>query len=79
VKTRIVITMDGGIVQNIIANHGDVEIALIDYDIDSMEEDRLTEISQGDGTKEKAYAWVASAPDGVDSQRVDQLFQEIAP
>jgi hypothetical protein len=79
-KPKIVIVMDGGIIQHILADTKNVEIALIDYDIEGMEEEKLTDIPQTEqllGAKEKAYCWHMDGPDEVNASRVADLFSVI--
>jgi hypothetical protein len=76
--TRVVIVMDGGLIQHILSNSADVEIAMIDYDVESVEEDRLTDIPQTDGEAEKAYCWVQVQADEINAARVDELFEAIS-
>lgn len=75
-KPRIVIVMDGGLIQQILADT-DVEIATIDYDVEGTEDERLTAIPQQGGGVEAAYCWTQDAPDEIDKERVDELFAVI--
>jgi hypothetical protein len=70
-KPRMVIVLDGGLVQNILANF-DVEVISIDYDIDGADEEDLTPVPQGDGSVSDAYV----SAHGVEfkTNRVDDLF-----
>jgi hypothetical protein len=80
-KARIVIVMDGGLIQHILGNTADVEIAMIDYDIEGADEDTLIDIPQTEqlfGAKEQAYCWTQAEPDEINPVRVDQLFEVIS-
>jgi hypothetical protein len=72
---KIVITCDGGLVQDVCSNVP-VEFAMIDYDDSDVEDDRLIAIPQGDGSEVKAYAYTGSAD--VLPERTEQLFVAIA-
>jgi hypothetical protein len=87
-KPRIVIVMDGGLtrglIRHILGNTADVEIALIDYEVESADEETLIAIPQEDKigvpvpTYEQAYCWTMNGPDEVNPSRVDELFATIA-
>jgi hypothetical protein len=51
---RMVIIMDGGIIQNILADE-EVDITIVDYDTEDLEEEDLTEVPQNDGTSVEAF------------------------
>ena len=51
---RIAIIMEGGIIQDILADE-EVSIMIIDYDTEDAEEEDLTEVPQDDGTSVKAF------------------------
>ncbi len=51
---RIAIIMDGGIIQNILADE-EVDITIVDYDTEDAEEEDLTAVRQTDGTSVEAY------------------------
>lgn len=55
-NATIIIALDGGLVQSVITDK-EVEVIVIDYDIDGLEEDELTLIPQGDGKMENAYVY----------------------
>jgi len=50
---RIALIMEGGIIQNILADE-EVYITILDYDTEDAEEEDLTEVPQNDGTSVKA-------------------------
>jgi hypothetical protein len=77
---KLVIVCDGGLIQDILSS-ADIEVAVIDYDCESYDEDALTDIPQTGSTGstvgvEQAYACVRGDVE-VDSKRVEQLFQVI--
>ena len=51
---KIVIVMEGGIINDVLSTH-DVDAVMIDYDTEGSEPDEIRKIPQGDGTTEKAY------------------------
>ena len=63
---RLVVVMEGGIVQAVIANQPDTapDIAVVDYDIDGQAPEDLCDITQSDGSRSKAYvveSWIEPA------------------
>lgn len=74
---KIVIACDGGLVQDVTANIP-MEYAMVDYDVEGADTDRLTAIPQVDviGTPKQddvwAYAYIGNAD--VLPERVDQIF-----
>ena len=71
-KPRIVVTLEGGLVQNITSNLP-AEVLVIDYDTECAEEDRLTNVPQGEGREdEPAWCWYQDAD--LDAPRVAELF-----
>lgn len=77
-KNRIVIVMDGGLVQSIIADRpSEVDIAVVDYDTDGAYDFELSMVPQGFGREEPAYVCRFEAEDsdiGVDD--VFRLLRE---
>lgn len=56
VRNRIVVAMEGGVIQSTLADHPEqVEIRLIDYDVESADEADLSDVPQGNGKTAKAY------------------------
>lgn len=51
---RIAIIMEGGIIQDILADE-EVYITIVDYDTEDAEEEDLTEVPQYDGTSVQAF------------------------
>jgi hypothetical protein len=69
-STEVVIICDGGLIQDVLSNT-DVKITVIDYDLESYDENCLTDIPQSDGSKEKAYVYLTQAE--LNPERVSQL------
>ena len=65
---RLVITLEGGIVQSIISDENGVEIVVVDYDTDDVPEDELVTI-EGDQAR-----CVRGAPPEVNIGWVNQAF-----
>ena len=51
---RIAIIMEGGIIQNILADE-EVDITIVDYDTEDAEDEDLTEVAQNDGISVEAF------------------------
>ena len=51
---RIAIIMEGGLIQDILADE-EVDITIVDYDTEDAEEEDLTEVPQNDGTSVEAF------------------------
>ena len=79
-KNKIVIVVDGGRIQHTIGNTDAVEIAVMDYGVEGIEEGRLMSTPQTEqalGAKGKAFCWTQPEPDEVNPSRVEQLFDVI--
>ena len=72
---KVIIACDGGLVQDVCASVP-VEYAMIDYDVEGADEDRLTAIPQDDKTTVEAYAYAGNA-DVLPPERVQELFKAI--
>lgn len=48
-KMKIVIIVEGGVVQEVLTEDK-VEVLIVDYDVDGVDDNELTSINQGDGT-----------------------------
>jgi len=73
---RLVVVMEGGIVQAVIADHPDTapDVAVIDYDTDGYEPDELRPITQSDGSQSLALVIEHFVePAGIN---LDEVFQE---
>jgi len=74
-RPKVVITLDGGIVQDILSDVP-IDVIVIDYDVEGIEEDRLTQIPQTpDASMEPAYTVEQSA--NVMPKRVAELFRVV--
>lgn len=62
---KITIIMDGGVIHNVLVGGGkrgdvvedDIDIRVIDYDVDTLEEDQITMVEQGNGQELGAYVY----------------------
>lgn len=73
-KPRIVICVEGGLIQDILAD-SPVEAYVIDYDTDGSSSKELTVIPQGDGDESEAHARGEAVE--LDKERVDELIAAI--
>lgn len=74
-KPKVVIVLDGGLVQDILSTIA-VDVAVVDYDVEGVDEDRLTEIPQGDDRPaEPAYCWYQRA-DRM-PKRIREMFRAV--
>jgi len=71
---RIVIEMEGGLIQNITANVK-AEILVLDADTEGGDEDRIKEIANWDGSKEEVYSSGIDEPE-VLPEYVDFYFNQ---
>ena len=71
---RIVIEMEGGLIQNITAN-AKAEILVLDADTEGGDEDRIKEIANWDGSKEEVYSRGIEEPE-VLPEYVDFYFNQ---
>lgn len=56
----IAVVMDGGIVQTVVADHPGflhLDVIVIDYDTEGVEDESLSRIAQGDGSYVEAYTY----------------------
>lgn len=44
---RVIITIEGGVVQHVLS-HSNVEVVVVDYDTDGLDEDQITQILGSD-------------------------------
>ncbi len=73
---RLVVVLEGGIVQAVIANQPDAapDVAVVDYDTDGYEHDELRPITQSDGSQSLALVIEHFVePTGIN---LDEAFQE---
>lgn len=53
-KPTIIVIMEGGIIQDVISNT-EVDVMMIDYDTDTIVDEELTRVDQGEGKEEDGY------------------------
>jgi len=69
---KVVIFMEGGIAQSVLADGRDVEVIILDGDIDGIEDDNpRLKVFEGD-----TY-YVAEGVDLVDPEYVNEVFREV--
>ena len=71
-KRRIVITVDGGIVQHVVADGSDIEVIIVDYDTEGATEG-LIAVRQFDDSYVNAY--VSPVQTDNSAKRVAELFE----
>jgi hypothetical protein len=71
---RVVVACDGGLIQDVLST-APIDLAVIDYDVEDMDDERLIDIPQDDETAVRAYAYAARVD--VMPERVKQLFDAI--
>ncbi len=73
---RVVIEMEGGLIQNITSNVK-TEILVLDADTEGGDEDKIREIANWDGSKEEVYSRGIEEPE-VLPEYVDFYFNQYA-
>jgi len=63
---RIVITMEGGLIQHIMADQVGIEVMVLDFDTEGGDDERIREF-------EGNPVYVFQGVDDVDSARVDEI------
>ena len=63
---RVVITMEGGLIQHIMADTEDVQVMVLDYDTDGGDDERIKEF-------EGNPVYLMQGVDDVDPARVDEI------
>lgn len=79
ITPRIVITMEGGLVQDVSANVPGIEFVKVDYDTEGADADDYTQVAQlePDGTiTGHADAFINRGSVSVDVELVDKRFEE---
>lgn len=77
---RIVVTMDGGVIQNV-STDGPASMLLVDYDVEMSNEDGVIEVPQMNAAGEEdgvEPGYVAGVPAEVDTRWVDLQFDNWA-
>lgn len=76
---RIAIIMEGGLIQDILADE-EVDITIIDYDTEGAEEEDLTAVPKKDGRSVEAFIGYPNADISAEARklldRLDRLNQE---
>jgi hypothetical protein len=63
---RVVITMEGGLIQHIMADQEDIEVMVVDFDTEGGDDERIKEF-------EGNPVYVFQGVDDVDPERVDEI------
>jgi hypothetical protein len=63
---RVVITMDGGLIQHIMADQEGIEVMVLDFDTEGGDNERIKEF-------EGNPVYVFQGVDDVDPERVDEI------
>ena len=63
---RVVITMDGGLIQHIMADQEGIEVMVLDFDTEGGDNERIKEF-------EGNPVYVLQGVDDVDPERVDEI------
>lgn len=78
--TAIAIHLDGGIIQSVGLIEGEpIDVLIIDYDVDGMDPDDLTEVPQSPNTSQEAFIHIMETemwPDDVTTRWVKQQLEE---
>lgn len=62
-KPKVIIIIEGGIVQNVLTNDKQLEYSVIDYDTDGLHDSDMTPVPQGGGREDiMAYIYGKSEP-----------------
>jgi hypothetical protein len=63
---KVVITMEGGLIQHIMADQEDIEVMVLDFDTEGGDDERIKEF-------EGNPVYVFQGVDDVDPERVDEI------
>jgi hypothetical protein len=63
---RVVITMEGGLIQHVMADTEDVQVFVLDFDTEGGDDERIREF-------EENPVYVFQGVDDVDPKRVDEI------
>jgi len=72
---KIVITLDGGLVQAVVSDGTPVEYVVIDYDTEGGDENDMLDVPQDDGSTTKA--WLSGNMAEVDKPWVDKVYEAV--
>ena len=67
---RVVITMEGGLIQHIMADSGDIQIMVLDYDTEGGDDERIKEF-------EGNPVYIMQGVDDVDPIRVEEIARKL--
>lgn len=68
---RVIVVVEGGVVQTVVHDDQAIEVVVIDYDTDGLEEEDITKINGVD-----AYVYRGSRGDFAPNE-VDEIFKQI--
>jgi hypothetical protein len=74
--SKLVIVMDGGVIQNLIADGDDIEVCIVDYDVEDVDFERQALIKSEGGKPTPAYV-DADPYIQYNSSTVNKLFKEV--
>ena len=63
---KVVITMEGGLIQHIMADQEDIDVMVLDFDTEGGDDERIKEF-------EGNTVYVSQGVDDVDPERVDEI------
>jgi hypothetical protein len=63
---KVVITMEGGLIQHIMADQEDIDVMVLDFDTEGGDDERIKEF-------EGNPVYVSQGVDDVDPERVDEI------
>lgn len=67
---RVVITMEGGLIQHIMADVEGVEVLVMDFDTEGGDDERIHQFEGND-------VYVFGGPDDVDPERTQEIFDAL--
>ena len=68
---RVIVVVEGGVVQNILYDDQAIEVVVIDYDVDGVYEEHLTKIGNS------RAAVIGMDRRGFSPNKVDEIFKQI--
>lgn len=74
-KPKVIVTIEGGLVTSVLSDN-DLDVVVIDYDTDGVEENELVDILQNDSTKSQAYVYEGEVFE-KNEERVHQIIGSI--
>ena len=67
---RVVITMEGGLIQHVMADTEDVQVMVLDYDTEGGDDERIKEF-------EGSPVYIMQGVDDVDPARVEEIARTL--